>query len=197
MFCKFCGNTLEPTDKICGKCGNAVAPVSATKICPVCVTEVKAESIFCTNCGAKLESENAPTLCPSCSAEVKPGNSFCTSCGAKLTNNNISNKCHSCGTPLKEGALFCHTCGAKAGFAPTAPAENLSPKSRLVAGLLGIFLGYVGVHSFYLGKIGVGVAQVLATVFTCGLGSLWGLIDGIVILAKKDVRDGEGRLLAE
>ncbi len=43
--------------------------------------------------------------------------------------------------------------------------ETVSPKSRLCAMLLGIFLGNIGVHNFYLGKIGKGLTQVLMTVF--------------------------------
>ncbi len=58
-----------------------------------------------------------------------------------------------------------------------------SDKSKLVAGLLGIFLGSFGVGRFYLGNIGMGIAQVAVTWLTFGLGALWPLIDGIVILA--------------
>lgn len=57
-------------------------------------------------------------------------------------------------------------------------------KSRLAAGLLGIFLGGLGVHRFYLGYTTIGILQILVTVVTCGLGSIWGLIEGIMILAQ-------------
>ena len=50
-------------------------------------------------------------------------------------------------------------------------------KSRLVAGLLGIFLGGFGVHRFYLGWTGIGIAQIVVTILTCGLGALWGLVE--------------------
>lgn len=56
-------------------------------------------------------------------------------------------------------------------------------KSRLTAGLLGIFLGGLGVHRFYLGYTSVGVLQILVTLATCGIGALWGLTEGIVILS--------------
>ena len=39
-----------------------------------------------------------------------------------------------------------------------------SQKSKLAAGLLGIFLGCFGVHNFYLGNTGKAVAQLLLTV---------------------------------
>lgn len=61
------------------------------------------------------------------------------------------------------------------------------PKSRIAAGLLGIFLGGLGIHRFYLGYTTIGVIQIILTVFlgifTLGLVGLWGLIEGIMILA--------------
>ncbi|MGF9648368.1 TM2 domain-containing protein [Pseudarthrobacter oxydans] len=59
-------------------------------------------------------------------------------------------------------------------------------KSKIAAGLLGIFLGALGIHRFYLGYTKIGIIQlVLAIVLsTFGLGflALWGLIEGIMIL---------------
>jgi hypothetical protein len=61
------------------------------------------------------------------------------------------------------------------------------PKSRLVAGLLGIFLGGLGIHRFYLGYTTIGIVQILLTVFvgifTFGLVALWGFVEGIMIFA--------------
>lgn len=58
-----------------------------------------------------------------------------------------------------------------------------APKSRLAAGLLGIFLGGLGVHRFYLGYTSIGVVQLLVTLFTFGAGAIWGFVEGIMILA--------------
>lgn len=44
-------------------------------------------------------------------------------------------------------------------------SNEVSPKSRLCALLLGIFLGHLGIHNFYLGRIGRGLAQCLLRVF--------------------------------
>ena len=67
-------------------------------------------------------------------------------------------------------------------LAPVAPA-----KSRLAAGLLGIFLGGLGVHRFYLGNVGLGMAMLLVSVLSFGflawLVAIWGFIEGVVILA--------------
>jgi hypothetical protein len=56
----------------------------------------------------------------------------------------------------------------------------VSHKTRLAAGLLGIFLGMFGVGQFYRGNVGLGIAQI-AVSFT-GIGFLWPFIEGIVTL---------------
>ena len=72
----------------------------------------------------------------------------------------------------------------------------LSDKSKLVAGLLQIFLGSFGVGRFYLGYPGMAVAQIAVTWLTCGIGGIWPLIDGIMMLMDK-VPDSEGRKLRD
>ena len=71
-------------------------------------------------------------------------------------------------------------------------------KSKLLAGLLGIFLGGAGVHRFYLGYIGIGIAQIVVTLITCGFGWIWGLIEGILILVGSGITtDADGHPLKE
>jgi len=65
-----------------------------------------------------------------------------------------------------------------------------SNKSKIVAGLLGIFLGAYGVHRFYLGYTGLG----LIMLFTLGGCGIWALIDAIMVLMGK-VPDVHGRPL--
>ena len=77
------------------------------------------------------------------------------------------------------------------------------PKSKIAAGLLGIFLGGLGIHRFYLGYTTIGVIQIVLTVllgiFTFGLVGLWGLVEGIMILASASYfqRDANGIPLRE
>jgi TM2 domain-containing membrane protein YozV len=67
----------------------------------------------------------------------------------------------------------------------------------MAAGLLGIFLGGFGVHRFYLGYVGIGIIQIIVTLLTCGLGSIWGFIDGILILTGTINQDAQGQPLKE
>jgi TM2 domain-containing membrane protein YozV len=71
-------------------------------------------------------------------------------------------------------------------------------KSKLVAGLLGILVGWAGVHRFYLGYHAIGVVQILVTFVTCGMGAIWGFIEGILILVGGMITtDSEGRPLKD
>ncbi|MEN3224605.1 TM2 domain-containing protein [Mycolicibacterium porcinum] len=89
---------------------------------------------------------------------------------------------------------------------PSAPygrhpitGEPFSDKSKVVAGLLqliGLF-GLVGIGRIYLGQTGLGVAQLIVGLVTCGIGAIiWGIIDAILILTDK-VRDPYGRPLRD
>jgi TM2 domain-containing membrane protein YozV len=68
-------------------------------------------------------------------------------------------------------------------------------KSRITAGLSGLFLGGFGVHRFYLGQYGLGIAQVVVTCLTCGAGALWGFVEGILLLTGTIRTDAQGRPL--
>ena len=63
------------------------------------------------------------------------------------------------------------------------PNPYYQPKNRIIAGLFGIIFGGIGLHNFYLGYTGRAIAQLLVSVFTCGIGSVWGFIEGIMIIA--------------
>lgn len=67
---------------------------------------------------------------------------------------------------------------------PVTPIPGADKK--LVAGILGILLGGFGVHKFYLGYTKEGIIQLVGTFVTCGIGSIVGLIEGIIYLTKSD-----------
>lgn len=69
------------------------------------------------------------------------------------------------------------------------------PKSKVAAILLAFFLGGLGIHRFYLGHTGSGVAMLLITVLTCGYGGIitgiWALVD-LVMIATGSLTDVSG-----
>ena len=66
----------------------------------------------------------------------------------------------------------------------------MDQKDKMAAGLLGIFLGGLGIHKFYLGYKKEGVIMLLVSLLTCGIGAsvmgVIGLIEGIMYLTKSD-----------
>ena len=68
--------------------------------------------------------------------------------------------------------------------------ENNQPyksEKKVIAGILAIVLGTLGVHKFYLGYTKEGVIQLILSLVTCGaVGGLTGLIEGIMYLTKSD-----------
>jgi len=60
-------------------------------------------------------------------------------------------------------------------------------EKKLMAGLLGIFLGSLGIHKFVLGYTKAGIIMLVVSLFTCcTIMSIIGLIEGIIYLTKTD-----------
>ena len=96
--------------------------------------------------------------------------------------------CSKCGREIAEGAA-CPECGTPAAKTTVVPA-NVSEKVWLTSVLLCFFLGSLGIHSFYAGKTGIGIAQLL-TMGGCGV---WTLIDFIMLLCGS-YKDSEGKAI--
>jgi TM2 domain-containing membrane protein YozV len=59
-------------------------------------------------------------------------------------------------------------------------------KQKVVAGILALLLGGLGVHHFYLGSVVSGIITILVVFGTCGLGGILPLIEGILLLVMSD-----------
>ncbi len=103
--------------------------------------------------------------------------------------------CKNCGAEIDDKAAICVKCGCVVNDALLNQNHNsttgVSDKSRLIAFLLCMFFGLLGVHRFYLGRIGSGIAMI----FTLGGFGLWVFIDWIVILCGT-FKDEEGKLVS-
>lgn len=95
---------------------------------------------------------------------------YCQYCGKELAPRAVT--CPNCGAPVRR-VVYCY--------------EDSSPKSRLVAALLCFFLGHIGVHRFYAGRILSGIFML----FTFGLLGIWTIIDLVVILCG-EFKDSQG-----
>lgn len=137
---------------------------------------------FCRNCGNQMDDMAA--ICVRCGVAKGTGTAFCPNCGQQTV----------------PGAAVCTNCGvALNAVAPGVAAPEA--KSKMAAGLLGIFLGAFGVHNFYLGNTGKAVAQLLISVLSCGIlavvSEIWGLVEGIMILTGSINTDGKGNPLKD
>lgn len=83
--------------------------------------------------------------------------------------------CRGCGKEIHDTAVACPYCGAPQR---TTGGPGVSDKKVLPAFLLCFFLGFLGVHRFYVGKIGTGILMLL----TLGCLGIWTLIDFVMIL---------------
>lgn len=131
--------------------------------------------MHCRNCGKEVQ-ENA-IACVGCGAPPQAGNKFCPHCGV----------------PTEPIQIVCIKCGADLRRRGASGA-GASEKSKVAAGLLGIFLGSLGIHKFYLGYSKEGAIMLLVTLLsvlpTLGLGpalvALIGFIEGIIYIVKSD-----------
>lgn len=142
---------------------------------------------YCKNCGEAYATEEA-VMCVKCGVAKGKGNSYC----------------HNCGKPVSPEATVCLSCGVA-----NKPASADGAKSKMAAGLLGIFLGAFGVHNFYLGYTKKAVIQLVCTIVGLVLScivigafvvlgiQIWGLVEGIMILTGKIAEDGNGQPLAD
>ena len=120
--------------------------------------------MYCGNCGSFIP--HGVVTCPNCGVQAGAGTNYCKNCGAVLS----------------PGASFCSMCGYRQNTSNFVYPNVSGGKSRLAAGILGVLLGGLGVHNFYLGYISRGIAQIIVTVFTFGMGSIWGFVEGVLLL---------------
>ena len=151
-----------------------------------------AEFKYCRNCGKQLNP--GETVCMGCGVPVGTGHDYCWNCGGKTD----------------PEAVVCVTCGAglvaKSGNTQQQPGQqagqayaNPNAKSKIAAGILGILLGWLGIHNFYLGFTGKAAGQLvlgLLGFLTFGIttwaAAIWGLVEGIMILTGSISTDANG-----
>lgn len=89
--------------------------------------------------------------------------------------------CAHCGKEINDDAVVCVHCGCEV---KSNTAVTKTGKSKTVAGLLGILLGDIGVHDFYMGNITGGILSVLFC--WTGIPAIIGLVKGIIYLCESE-----------
>lgn len=203
MFCRNCGEVLTETDIFCIKCGFAAG--DGINYCASCGSETLPGMMICDICGNPVTNpaaqggfapkfQQAPTQfqqAPPQFQQVPPQFQQAPTQFQQpgpINGQNFNQNPY--GAPVQRNFVPPPT-GYPMNGMPYY--QGYSQKSKTVAGLLGIFLGALGIHNFYLGNNSKGVAQLLLTLFSCGvIGGIWGFIEGLMLLTGSINTDGNG-----
>ena len=150
--------------------------------CEYCDNELPAGVAYCPSCGAAVKVVH-PTAAPAYAPGAAP-------VGAVPPGAAPAAPAYAPGAaPIGAVPVGAAPYGAPVIVNMQQPA--LPPKSRVTYVLLALFLGTLGIHNFYAGRAGSGVAQLLITLLTCGIGGLvtglWALIEACAVTT-----DGHG-----
>jgi TM2 domain-containing membrane protein YozV len=96
--------------------------------------------------------------------------------------------CPQCGHPVATQQQVGQPLGGQPAVGQPLANPYAPAKSRVTAGILAILLGGIGVHKFYLGKVGMGVLYLLLFIvfFWTFIPAIIGLIEGIIYLTQSD-----------
>ena len=142
--------------------------------------------------------------CKNCGKQIEDGKDLCDACAeAERNTTTVESEIPEQVYSSNEGPIKTNNTSSSSNSSTVNSNSTTNPelKSKMAAGLFGIFLGSFGVHNFYLGYTGKAVAQLLISLLTCGAGAaisgIWGLIEGILILTGSINKDAQGNPLRD
>lgn len=135
-------------------------------------------------------SEN---VCPQCGAPIQPGATECKYCGEKLVQQQVNQQFSQPMQPQysqpvqqyvqpQPQVIIQQAVPQPVYVTPIDPTWPV--KNKTVAGLLGIFLGGLGIHKFYMGKIGLGILYLLFC--WTYIPGIVGFIEGVMYLCSSN-----------
>lgn len=121
-------------------------------------------------------------VCPQCGAPIDPGATECKFCGEKLA----TQQANTATQPVYVQPVQPQVVVQQVVQPSYNPAINPAwpIKSKVTAGVLALLLGGIGVHKFYMGKIGMGILYLLFC--WTGIPAIVGLVEGIMYLCAND-----------
>lgn len=123
------------------------------------------ETKYCKFCGQVIDADCV--VCPKCGKQVEELK-YSKPDSIVINNNNNA---------------------SASASAVSGATSSISPKSWLTTLLLCLFLGTIGIHRFYVGKIGTGILMIL--LLMTGISAIWAVIDLILIILGK-FKDKQG-----
>lgn len=204
MNCPNCNRNLDADMKFCPSCGKSVSDVSFEN--EYVNSEQAANPEYNQHQNQQEVFEQSAYTTDETCVYNQTNSSYEQPCTDDSYQNQTTAQryCQRCGTLLNSDTIYCPNCG----FCDRDRFHQNQPKSKVAAGLLGIFLGALGVHNFYLGYNSKAIAQLLLTVlgipfcclfvgfFMITAASVWGFIEGIFILTGYINVDGYGNRLS-
>ena len=133
-------------------------------------------------------------VCPQCGAPIDPGATECKFCGEKVAIQQVNQQMNAQPVYVQQPQPVyvqqpqpvyvqqqqpVYVQQQQTAINPAWPV-----KSKVAAGILAIFFGGLGVHKFYLGKVGMGILY-LCFCWTY-IPALVGFIEGIIYLCSND-----------
>lgn len=144
--------------------------------------------MYCRQCGEKLNNPKA-VICIKCGTNKGQGENYCPDCGQEVKNKGAE-VCLNCGIRLK-GAMN-NIADQLKSVASKSRSNTNNNNNKMVAGLLAVFLGSMGIHRFYLGykEIGfiqLGLFSIAMFLFAPVLWGcwIWAIIDAVQIFTGK------------
>ena len=216
MFCKNCAEVLTDEDVTCPKCGFAAG--TGMKYCGTCGEELLIGAAVCEMCGTPVNSvpggfAQQPQHFQQAYQSAAQQQTFQqpyaqpqqTQQQPTYAQPNVNQQIYQQQQAFQQQQFQQRSMPPQQqafqqpysqGVQPIPVYNVAQQKSKVAAGLLGIFLGALGVHNFYLGYTGKAVIQLLLTLLSCGtlgiISEIWGLVEGIQLLTGSINTDAKG-----
>ena len=141
--------------------------------------------MYCRQCGEELNNPKA-VICVKCGTNKGQGDNYCPDCGQEVKNKG-ADVCLSGGVRLRSSKININD-SLKSVNSTGKPIGN----SKIVAGILAIILGAIGIHKFYLGYkeqgfIQLAIFSVALFIFSPAVlvNNIWSIVDAVNIFRGK------------